>query len=240
MLLPAVLPGARAGFTDRHGGVSTGPLASLNLALRGEETAAHLTENWDRVARALDPARGAHDVALVDQVHGAEVRVVTDPTGPLATQGRADALVTAKKGIVLAVRTADCVPVLLAGEGCIAAAHAGWRGVAAGVLEATVRVMRELGAERIHAVIGPHIGIEAYEVGDEVVHGIAATGVPHEVFVQRRVRAHVDVGAAAAWQLEQLGVRVHREPRCTFHDAGFYSHRRDGEATGRQAGVITR
>lgn len=239
-MIPVRLTHARAGFTDRHGGVSQGSLTSLNLALRLDETPERLTENWTRVARELDPSWSAENVALVDQVHRGEVRIVTEPTGPLQTVGEADALVTDRRGIVLAVRTADCVPVLLSAEGCIGAAHAGWRGVAAEVIRATVDAMRSLGAERIEAVVGPHIGLDAYEVGDEVVAGIAATGVPESVFVERRVRAHVDVGAAALWQLEQLGVIARREQHCTHADRRFYSHRRDGVATGRQAGVIGR
>lgn len=234
------LPHARGAFTDRHGGVSEGPLASLNLALRLDETPEHLTENWNRVVRAVLPQGSASQVALVDQVHEGDVLIVSEPSGPLQTHGQADALVTAQRGIVLAVRTADCVPVLLSSEVCIGAAHAGWRGVAAQVLEATVRAMRELGADQIHAVVGPHIGLDAYEVGEEVVQGIAATGVPTQVFVERRERPHVDVGAAALWQLEALGVQARREQHCTHADARFYSHRRDGVQTGRQAGVITR
>lgn len=239
--LPPQRSGIRLGFTGRAGGVSTGPLASLNLALRGDETPGNLEQNWERVARALDPSWTAAQIALVSQVHGGDVVEVTEPPlGPLQTLGAADALVTRLPDVVLAVRTADCVPVLLEADGVIGAAHAGWRGVAAEVLAATVAAMRDLGARQIHAVIGPHIGQDAYEVGEEVVRGIADTGVPEGVFVVRRARAHVDVGAAARFQLEQLGVQVRRLERCTFSDPAFYSHRRDGDSTGRQAGSIGR
>lgn len=230
----------RHGFTTRVGGVSTGPLASLNLAMRPGETPENLIENWDRAAAALDPSWRSSNIALVEQVHGGEVIQVDAPSGPLEVLGRADAMVTTRTDIVLAVRTADCVPVVLEAAGCIAAAHAGWRGVAAKVLERTVEAMRELGAFEIHAVVGPHIGVEAYEVGREVVEGICATGVPEPVFVRAGERPHVDVGAAAAYQLQRLGVRVRRDSPCTFSEPRFYSHRRDAGVTGRQAGLIGR
>ncbi len=227
-------------FTDRRGGVSTGALASRNLALRGSETENALVENW---RRTLEPLGGSPDqLVLLDQVHGGDVHRATSPTGPLATAAAADAVITSTPGLWLAIRTADCVPVLFAGSGVIGAAHAGWRGVAAGVVPATVRAMIAQGArlDGLVAVIGPHISVNAYEVGEEVVQGIAAAGVPEGWFVDRsRPRAHVDLRAAVAWQLAEAGVStIAHIRRCTFLDAGLYSHRRDGAATGRQAAVI--
>ncbi|MCB9674326.1 MAG: peptidoglycan editing factor PgeF [Alphaproteobacteria bacterium] len=230
-------------FTDRSGGVSTGPLATLNLARRDGEDDAALLENWARVARALDPVWSADQLVLLDQVHGGEVVHARGATGPLATLAAADAVVTDVPGLLLAIRTADCVPVLFAGPGVVGAAHAGWRGVAAGVVPNTVAALGDLGAapDQLVAAIGPHIGVEAYEVGEEVVRGIEASGVPRERFVLLRARPHVDLRAAVVHQLERAGVRVvGHVHRCTHTDPDCFSHRRDGPITGRQASVIGR
>src|SRR5690606_36130192 len=117
------------------------PYDGLNLGRRPGETDAALLENWRRVARTLDPVLDARAVALVEQVHGGEVLVVDRAPGPLAPVGRADALVTTTRGVVLAVRAADCAPVLLAAPGGVAAAHAGWRGVAASVVVAALEAL---------------------------------------------------------------------------------------------------
>ncbi|MEZ4321413.1 MAG: peptidoglycan editing factor PgeF [Myxococcota bacterium] len=232
------LPGVRHVFTDRTGGVSVGPLASLNLALREGEEPTRLVENWSRVARALHPSFTAEGVVLLDQVHGAAVVRAHAPTGPLATLAPADAVYTDVPGLLLAIRTADCVPVLVAGDGIVGAAHAGWRGVASGVVPALVRAMG-VDPGTLSVAVGPHIGVDAYEVGDEVVSGIVASGVPRERFVVERARPHVDLRAAVVHQLESLGVKtIGHVRRCTATDRDCYSHRRDGPATGRQASVI--
>lgn len=217
------------GFTTRAAGT---------LALRpGEDVGAA----WSRVGAAvgMDPAQ----VVLVDQVHGATVLEATVPTGPFATLGPADALITAVPGLLLAVRVADCVPVLLAGPGGVGAVHAGWRGVASSIVPLAVEALAaRLGcaASAIVAVIGPHIGVDAFEVGEEVVQGITAS-VPEAVFTRRRpgCRPHVDLAAAVSWQLARAGVvTVGRVDRCTVQDPDLWSHRRDGAAAGRQAAVI--
>lgn len=217
------------GFTTREAGT---------LALRsGEDVGAA----WKRVGGALgmDPSQ----VVLVDQVHGDTVLEATVPTGPFATLGPADALITATPGLLLAVRVADCVPVLLAGPGGVGAVHAGWRGVAASIVPKAVRALSDrLGCapSALVAVIGPHIGVGAFEVGEEVVEGIAAT-VPEGVFTRRSppARPHVDLAAAVSWQLARAGVvTVGRVDRCTMQDPALWSHRRDGARAGRQAAVI--
>ncbi len=235
------LTGVRHGFTDRRGGVSRGALASLNLALRDGETEPSLVENWSRVTAVLG-AR-ADQIVLLDQVHEGTVVEATQPTGPLASLAPADGVVTRETGLVLVIRTADCVPVLFAGPGVIGAAHTGWRGVASDVVGNTVAALTGLGArpEDLVAVVGPHISVEAYEVGSEVVDGIVGAGVPEEVFVVQRARPHVDLRAAVTHQLEQAGVgTIGHVAHCTYGDPDFYSHRRDGPRTGRQAAVITR
>ena len=119
------------GFTTREGGASTGSLSSLNLAWCSGEQKESLWANWDKVAKALAPELSAASVALLHQVHGNRVVEVSSPKGPFEVVADADGAVTTKKGIILAVRVADCVPVLLAAPGGVAVAHAGWRGAAA-------------------------------------------------------------------------------------------------------------
>lgn len=233
------------GFTTRAGGVSTGALSSLNLARRPGETDAALRENWQRAVDALGVGASTAQVALLHQVHGAGVARVESGCGVLAVAATADGAVTCEPEVVLAVRTADCVPVLLAAPGAVGVAHAGWRGLVAGVLEATVAALCESSGcppGDVVAGIGPHIQVDAYEVGDEVVDGIRARGLDPVTFtvMGRRGRPHVDLGVAAEALLRASGVgRVASVKRCTSADSAFYSHRRDGAATGRQAGLIT-
>ena len=173
------------GFTTRAGGVSTGPWGPLNLARRAGEPDQILFENWDRVAGVL--GLSARDVAIVSQVHGATVVKVTEPSGPLTTQGEADAMWTDRPGVLLGVRVADCVPVLLAGPGGVAVAHAGWRGVASGVVQAAIDALCDgvdCSPGEVCAAVGPHISGAVYEVGDEVVDGLASSGLDPEIFVR--------------------------------------------------------
>ena len=172
-------------------------------------------------------------VAMLSQVHGRGV-VQAEGAGML---GEGDALITRQRGLLLAIRTADCVPVLVLGEqGELAAIHAGWRGVAAGVVPATLAAMS--GAQT--AVVGPCISTASYEVGEEVIEGIVAGGVPESVVADRShgVRPHADLKAAVAWQLRQAGVSVEVLPHCTLLDTNLHSYRRDGAKSGRLAAVI--
>lgn len=166
--------------------------------------------------------------ATVTQVHGADVVHAEEP----GDHGPADAVLTTRPGLPVAVLTADCLGIVLHGEGAVAAAHAGWRGIAAGVIEATVETMAAIGSAPISAVIGPSIGPCCYEVGPEVVAavGSGATttwGTPA-----------VDLRAAARDRLEGAcpGIDVTVDDRCTRCSPGFHSHRGDG-TTRRQAAV---
>ena len=147
------------GFFTRRGGVSTGPFASLNCSLSGQDAREAVLENRGRAARAL----GAIPDRLMGltQVHGRDVVTVTTPW-PAGGGPRADAMVTDQDGVALGIVTADCAPVLFADRHArvIGAAHAGWRGALSGVLEATLTAMIELGANptRIAAAVGPCIG----------------------------------------------------------------------------------
>ncbi len=242
--------GVSYGFTTREGGVSRGAYGSLTLAQHAEVPDAEVEENWRRALGALDPraaAAGGLELALMSQVHGADVLVVDEATGPLGSAGRADGLVTTRRGLVLGVRVADCVPVIMASPGGVAVAHAGWRGVASRVVVATLqRLLEETGdpASSVVLVIGPHIRLDAFEVGEEVVEGIADSGVSRSIFArpprEGAPRWHVDLGAAVEAQARGAGVSAIGFAGSCSTDARFFSWRRDGGTTGRMAGLVVR
>jgi YfiH family protein len=213
------------GFTTRLGADGH----TLDLGKGADET------TWARAATVV--GGGGLGVARMSQVHGATVLQAHGP----GLVGEADAMWTQVPGLLLAVRTADCVPILLLGEGAVAVVHAGWRGVAAGVVAAAMEAFPEA---RPRALVGPCISVAHYEVGEEVVEGIVAAGVPAQAFVRRPTgapRPLVDVGAAAMHQLRACDVvDVERMALCSFADLRLHSHRRDRRASGRMAGLIGR
>jgi len=217
-------------FTDRYDGVSAVPFESLNLALVGDDDPEATRRNTALVL--ADFAAGA-ELADMEQVHG---NTVARAGGP---RERCDALVTDQPDTVLMVRVADCVPVLLADPEArvIGAAHAGRKGVAAGVVSACVEQMRELGAADISAWVGPHICGRCYEVPDELRDEIAAVE-PATASTTSWGTPALDLGAGVRAQLERLAVTVHDVSRCTLESPDLYSHRRDGSGAGRLAGVI--
>lgn len=193
---------------------------------------------FGRLAEALGVG-----IAVVSQVHGVDVAHVRAPGGASGlldlTGRRADALVATDPGVALAVRVADCVPVLFADPdaGVVAAAHAGRRGLVAGVLGATLAAMDALGARSVTAWVGPHLCAGCYEVpAGLAAEFAAATGVP-----EARTRwgtPSIDQRAAASAQLAALGVAVVAVPGCTREDPRLHSYRRDGARSGRQAGLV--
>jgi polyphenol oxidase len=234
--IAAELPGARALFTTRRGGVSSGPYASLNLGLWTDDEPANVHENRDRLAARAGIERGRF--AQGRQVHGAEVRRLREPPDPDEEPAPADGQATSVAGVAPVVLVADCLPIALAGPGAVAMLHAGWRGLHGGVVEAGVRAVRELGGSGdMVAAIGPGAGGCCYEVGEEVHAAFAAHGD-----AVRRGR-NLDLKAIAARDLGAAGVSgVHDVGICTMcaDPELFYSHRRDGGVTGRQAGVVWR
>lgn len=218
-------------FTDRYGGVSRAPYAELNLAVNGSDSPEAKAENH-RLLLA-DFADGAPYADLY-QVHG---DVVVD--AECGTRPEADGIVTTERDLVLLVRTADCVPVLFADEaaGVIGAAHAGRKGMAVGVVPATIARMRALGATRITAWVGPHVCGKCYEVPAEMQEEIAA--------VEPAARAttswgtpSLDVGAGVLAQLAREGVETVDASRCTRESEDLYSYRRDG--VGMSLGALIR
>jgi len=234
--IAAELPGAHALFTTRRGGVSTGPFASLNLGLWTDDEPANVHENRDRLAALTAIERGRF--AQGRQVHGVGVRALDAPPDPDEEPAPADGQATSVDGVAPVVLVADCLPIALAAPGAAAMLHAGWRGLAGGVVEAGVRAVRELGASGdVVAAIGPGAGGCCYEVGEEVHAAFAAHGD-----AVRRGR-NLDLKAIAARELKAAGVSaVHDVGICTMcaDPKLFYSHRRDGGVTGRQAGVAWR
>ena len=225
------LPGGTALFTTRRGGVSEGAFASLNLGLWTDDDAANVDANRERVRTAA----GAERLAQGRQVHG--TRVVVD--GQAIED--ADGQVTTARGVAAIVLVADCLPVALATRRSVAMVHAGWRGLAAGVVEAAVAALAGLGADPAATVglVGPAVGGCCYEVGDDVR---AAVGdrYPAALATTRDGRPSLDPAAAAAEALAGAGVaEVRVAGECT-HDLAerFFSHRRDHGVTGRQAGLI--
>jgi hypothetical protein len=228
------LDGARVVFTTRRGGFSSGPYESLNL---GRLTA----DRPDAVRRnraALKEQLGVQP-AYIRQVHGTAVRrVVEQPVDPTdaVELPECDGQATAMRGVAPMVMTADCLPVAVAGAGAVAMLHAGWRGLAGGILAEGVAAVRELGAEgSLAAAIGPGAGPCCYEVGEEV----------HAAFTDQdldiRRGRNLDLKAIAREQLRRAGVEVvHDIGLCTIcgDQTLLFSHRRDGGITGRQAGLV--
>ncbi len=214
-------------FTTRRGGVSPPPFDSLNLGRWTQDDSGHVLTNYDRLAEGLGLDRDR--IATGVQVHGSEVQRRDEAPEPddelLACDGQA----THVEGLACLVLTADCLPVALLCEGAVAMVHAGWRGLAAGVLDDGLRALRELGGRGpVTALIGPGAGAGCYEVGDDVRAAFGTTGPT------------LDMKGIAATRLRTSGVAaVHDVGLCTMCDAQerFYSHRRQGPRTGRQAGV---
>jgi polyphenol oxidase len=233
--LEAELPGARAAFSTRLGGVSSGSFESLNLGLLTGDERKAVRENRHRLAAAVGIA--PEQVLIGRQIHGAEVAT---HTGPLAELGFAepgprlaevDGHATAVDGLAPLVFVADCLPVALAGPGGVAMIHCGWRGLAGGIVAHGVEAISARAA-----AIGPGIGPCCYQVGEEVLAefeslggGISRGRMLDLVEVARRLLAASGVDAVEASGL------------CTSCEAElFYSHRRDDGRTGRQAGMVWR
>jgi YfiH family protein len=228
-----VPPRVRAAMTTRAGGVSTGVYASFNLATHVGDDPAAVAENRRRLRGALGfPA----EPAWLEQVHGTGVAVL-----PAAVQAPADAAVTFTRGVVCAVLVADCLPVFLAGRAGdrVGIAHAGWRGLAAGVLEATIAALACPPGELV-AWLGPSIGPRAFEVGAEVRDAFTAqdAGAAAAFHTGRAGRWLADLPGLARRRLAAAGVTdVSGGDLCTHGDAArFYSFRRDG-VTGRLAAL---
>jgi YfiH family protein len=236
-------PHVRSAFSLRTGGVSEPPFDTLNLGAHVGDADAAVRENRRRISQAL--ALPAAPLWL-HQLHGCVV-VDADQLPEGAPPPHADAAVTRRRGRVLAVLVADCVPVLLARTdgSAVAVAHAGWRGLCAGVLEAAVAALRAdaPGRAPVCAWLGPAIGPACFEVGEEVRTAfVQRDGLAARAFVPNaRGRWQCDLHALARHRLEARGVNpVDGEARCTAEHAGqYFSYRRE-RVTGRMAALLWR
>jgi YfiH family protein len=222
--LEADLDGGRVAFSTRLGGVSEPPFDCLNLGLLTDDSEDAVAENRRRLAAALGFDR--EQIAFARQVHGTRLidHRVESPEGMVEADGH----VVSEPGLAPLIFVADCLPVALAGPGGVAMVHAGWRGLAGGILAAGAKAV-----EATTAAIGPGIGPCCYEVGDEVLTAFAGLG---EDVAEGRM---LDLPEAARRLLAEAGVeQVESAGLCTNCEQGlFFSHRRDKGRTGRQAGV---
>jgi polyphenol oxidase len=230
--------GAHFAFTDRWGGVSAAPYEELNLGGAVGDAPEAVRANRDIAAKSLDLDPGL--VVWMNQVHGTDVAVVDEPWADRPVP-EVDAIVTARRGLALAVLTADCVPVLLADPvaGVVAAAHAGRPGMVKGVVPAAVRAMVGLGAEpdRIVARTGPAVCGRCYEVPERMRAEVAAVEPAAHAETSWGTPA-VDVSAGVQAQLDRLGVCDRAQsPVCTLESGDHFSYRRD-RTTGRLAGYV--
>ncbi len=230
ILTHPLLEPVRHGFFTRRGGASSGLFAGLNCGYGSSDQAEMVAINRQRVASAMGIAVQA--LATVHQTHSAQVAIVgqDDQAADLA-QIRADALVTDRPGIALAVLTADCQPILLADTdaGVIGAVHAGWRGALGGVIEATVGAMTDLGARHISAVIGPCISQRSYEVSQDFMDEFLAEDPGHYRFFAGgpNGKPMFDLPAFGLMRLREAGVNAEWIRHCTYGDPDrFYSYRR--------------
>lgn len=218
------------GFFTRKGGASSGVFEGLNCGFGSTDQADIVEINRNRAVHVLEATPEA--LLGIHQTHSADVLVVDRPYG--RPWPKADALVTKKKGLMLSVLSADCAPVLFADPqaGVIAAAHAGWRGALAGVLENTIDAMVRVGADRaqITAVVGPTISQRAYEVGPEFLDEFLAEDHDNTQFFINGTgdRYHFDLPSFALLKLRETGIGHAEWTRhCTYHDpVRFFSYRR--------------
>jgi polyphenol oxidase len=222
------------GFLGRVGGVSGGPYTSLNLAYWVGDNAAHVDENWRRLREVI----GEAPLARCHQVHGKKVRIVT--RGNILEKPAGDGMVTAEAGILLAVASADCVPILMTDSRSeiVGAIHAGWRGVIAGIAQEGVRAMESLGAKphEVRAALGPSIAQCCFEVDEELGRRFAreVAGSERHSRAGRPGKSHLDLRAIITDQLTDAGL-----PRESISNVGpctkcandrFFSRRADASS----------
>ena len=226
-----------AGFTTRHGGVSTAPYTSLNLGLSTKDPAENVQANRQRLVEAA--GFSLDQLVIAGQVHGSTIKVaMEDGLFP-----GYDGLVTKTPGLLLCISAADCAAVLLADaeERVIGACHSGWRGTVANIAGKTVAELEKLGAEaaRLRAYVSPCISMEHFEVGPEVAAQFNDRFVHH---LPGEPKPRVDLKAVIAAQLKQAGVApdgIEVSPHCTMGETNtFFSYRAENGQTGRMMGFI--
>lgn len=235
--------GFRHAFFERGGGVSRGPYQSLNFSYAVGDDSDCVAMNFARAADVLGVP--AERIFFLSQEHGNRcVELHGDEKQQQTWQREGDAVVSGMSGLACAVRTADCIPVLLADPhtGRVAAAHAGWRGLVCHVLRNACRALAAR-PERLLAAIGPHISHQAFEVGPDVAEQLANCSPDGASAVEQRgAKHHVNLRALAQAQLCELGLersRIDQVPGCTFREPErYFSFRRDGRHSGRHLSAI--
>jgi polyphenol oxidase len=225
------LAGAGWAVTDRHGGVSTGDFASLNLAQHVGDDPAAVAENRRRVSAAV-----GRELVVASQVHGREVVEVTGPWE--GSTPEADALLTRSREVAVGVLVADCTPVALLSPQAVGVAHAGREGMRKGVVPALVEALRDAGAEQLVARVGPGVCGRCYDVPLELREATAAD-VPASRSRDRHGRPSVDVASGVLEQLDGLVAEVRLVDGCAYEHPDLYSYRRD-RTTGRFAALAWR
>jgi polyphenol oxidase len=227
------LPAIRHAFFTRRGGVSAGVYASLNGGIGSRDSADVVADNRSRMAAALGV--GADRLLTAFQIHSPLVVTIEAPWTSAEARPRADAIVTRTRALAVGVTTADCGPILFADPqaGVVGAAHAGWRGALAGIVEATVDAMERLGAHRqqIRAVLGPMIRQDNYEVGPDLIARFRAEDSASDPFFRptpRKDHALFDLAGYIAARLQRADIRkVEDLGLCTYGDPDrFFSFRR--------------
>lgn len=232
--------GFRHAFATRAGGVSRPPFATLNLGFGVGDDEGAVHENRTRFGQAVGAGRWFEQ----RQVHGKRVSEVGRDDAPESiARNEGDALIARAAGVGVAIRTADCVPVLIGhrSTGCVAAVHAGWRGAVAGVVPAAVDALGEDPSELVVA-IGPHIRASSFEIGSDVAEQMTRASLGAPVVEWSRPKPYGDLGALIVAQLQQRGVpgnAIDDVGGCTYAEpAKFFSHRRDDGRTGRHLSMI--
>lgn len=234
------------GFSLRTGGVSSEPFETLNLGRAVGDVALSVAENHRRFA--VDVGYDENRLYELSQVHGKEVTVVDGKQAPTTFRTQqGDALIGVGSAIAVGVRTADCIAVLIGdpSSGAVATIHAGWRGVVAGVLQATLKKLSDIAGTEVSTwcvAIGPHIRQCCFEVGEDVAEEIAHSCENAEIIERTGPRPRVSLVKALRVQLNQQGVsakRIDDVGGCTHCEAQrFFSYRRSGASTGRHLAVI--
>jgi len=233
--------GIKAFFTERRGGVSLQPYDTLNLGHGIGDTQAAVSTNMERL---IDQTHLNSQPHQAKQMHGIKHLICSDQGR--VHQDEADILLTSEPNIPIAVRTADCLPILLADPVAkvIAAVHAGWRGTAQRVAVNAIELMRKQGATtgNIYATLGPAIGLCCFEIGRESADQLTASTINAAQAIEQSEKPHADLAAINIMQLQELGIldeHIESNQICTHcHPERFYSYRRDRGQTGRQLAVV--
>lgn len=236
------LDGATHAFLGRSGGVSLAPFASLNTGRHVNDDPKDAEENRGRIKKTFGVEND--NLVIVNQVHGTKVLNIEDTVPPEMTE--ADAIITARTGIAIAVQTADCVPILLfePDKKIIGAVHAGWRGTLDNIAAKTIGAMAEtfdIQPSKIRAAIGPSIGSCCYEVSEDIT-GRFSNNMNYENNNAAIKGRHIDLPIINRIQLQEAGLasaNIETIDICTACRSDiFFSHRKEGGRTGRQLSLI--